>query len=143
VLCAIQRDKEIKECDAGQLPSIVAWGAGQPVPTEHKQQQTGLSSRWSDPISKQTRKTSMFCLYRNSNKAVAVKLSAVNYEMCAHFGEKPNGMAITSIGTKSAHQGWLEVRSSVRFAPILLNGVTTALPLSAKRHESVTAITAD
>jgi hypothetical protein len=34
----------------------------------------------------------MFCLYRNSDKAVAVKLRAVNHEMCAHFGEKPNGM---------------------------------------------------
>ncbi len=34
----------------------------------------------------------MFCLYRNSDKAVAVKLRAVNHEMCAHFGVKPAGM---------------------------------------------------
>ena len=34
----------------------------------------------------------MFCLYRNSDKADAVALRAVNFEMCAHFGEKPNGM---------------------------------------------------
>ena len=34
----------------------------------------------------------MFRLYRNSDKAVAVELRAVNYEMWAHFGENPDGL---------------------------------------------------